>query len=397
MSYFPNVADSFSRGMQAGAALGAAIREGRESEERMKRQKEMDARADALLQIQNPGLEISSRVEATKDRPAAITAGVVAPGTEGDVVENLGPGYNINVSKRDRVDDAIAARENKQRMALFEAEHRMRKKFEGNKYDPTSGMQIITNEDGSVSYAPVLPQGSQGDPMKGTFDRETERRKGESDAQFEQRKLLDQAERDFKAIENAKDRDTTRSLADIKAAKTPIKMSQSDEKMVETLSTQNAKKISIANQIEQAFNTLSDPKTDEKTKVTIGKQVLKTLNSTEGADAVGVEESKRLGALLEYNFFNPKAAISGEGALVGRDLEGFKNQVGESMKNVRGAVSANEKIIREIESKYGVSTSGGGEGRGEKLSREMAADILKQAKGNKEDARSLAKKLGYSF
>jgi hypothetical protein len=344
--------NSLNEGLRTGLLLGQAIRQGKLDEEEQRRRERMEARQDALLQMQNPGLIISEKTPATGDRPEALKTSIVAPGTESDNVKPLGGGLLMNLSERDRADAAIAEREKRQFLARLEAQHEVEKKYRKGTYDASTGMEIVETDQG-LQYRPITPVGSQGEPLKGAFDRESERRANESKEEFEKRKLLAQADRDFQAIENQKNREATRSLADIKREKTPVKMSVSDEHLISTLSQANAKKISIANQIEQGFNTLSNPKTDETTKIAIGRQLLKTLNSTEGADAVGAEESKRLGSLLEFNLFSPYDALSGQGAMFGRDLKGFTEQVGESMRNVRGAVKANEKIISDIESKYG--------------------------------------------
>jgi hypothetical protein len=112
--------------------------------------------------------------------------------------------------------------------------------------------------------------------------------------------------------------------------------------LVEDLSKKNASKVSIINQIEQTMSTWDDLPRDQQ--VAKGRQLLKTLNSTEGADAIGVEEANRLGSKLEFalgNLFNSNPVQ------VGRDLPGFKEQAQELANSMRKAVDANQKIVDE--------------------------------------------------
>lgn len=116
-----------------------------------------------------------------------------------------------------------------------------------------------------------------------------------------------------------------------------------DKKRVVTdLSAKNASKVAIKNQIDAVMNNWDNLPEDQK--VAQGRQLLKTLNSTEGADAIGVEEAKRLGAKLEFatgNIFNSNPLQ------FGRDLGGFKEQASLTSKAIGDAVGANQSIIDE--------------------------------------------------
>lgn len=114
------------------------------------------------------------------------------------------------------------------------------------------------------------------------------------------------------------------------------------KKTVETLSTKNAGKIAIKNQIDSVMSTWDNLPDDQK--VAAGRQLLKTLNSTEGADAIGSEEAKRLGSKLEYamgNLFNSNPVQ------FGRDLEGFKTQALNTSQSIGQAVKSNQSMIDE--------------------------------------------------
>lgn len=117
------------------------------------------------------------------------------------------------------------------------------------------------------------------------------------------------------------------------------------KKVIETLATKNASKISIKNQIDAVMSNWDNLQEDQK--IAAGRQLLKTLNSTEGADAIGAEEANRLGSKLEYalgNFTNSNPTQ------FGRDLEGFKQQALNTSKGIGDAIEANK---RQIDSAYG--------------------------------------------
>lgn len=96
-----------------------------------------------------------------------------------------------------------------------------------------------------------------------------------------------------------------------------------NQKQIDTIASKTGGKVAIKNQIDSALSILDDAKVSETQKIVIGQQLLKTLNSTEGSDAVGAEEVKRLGSLLDNKFLNLKQP----GSVFGRDLPEFVNQV----------------------------------------------------------------------
>lgn len=112
------------------------------------------------------------------------------------------------------------------------------------------------------------------------------------------------------------------------------------KKTVETLSVKNANKISIKNQIDAViakWPTLTDSQ-----RLQQGNELIKTLNSKENSDAVGVEEVNRLAAKLQFakgNLFNDKPMQ------FGRDLEGFFDDVQVTASTIGTAVESNQKVI----------------------------------------------------
>ncbi len=112
------------------------------------------------------------------------------------------------------------------------------------------------------------------------------------------------------------------------------------KKEVETLAGKNASKIAIKNQIDAVMGSWDNLADDQK--VAAGRQLLKTLNSSEGADAIGVEEANRLGSKLEFamgNFTNSNPTQ------FGRDIEGFKVQAMNTSKAIERAIKSNQQVI----------------------------------------------------
>lgn len=112
------------------------------------------------------------------------------------------------------------------------------------------------------------------------------------------------------------------------------------KKMVESLATKNADKIGIKNQIEAVLNNWDNLPDDQK--VFAGQQLIKTLNSAEGKDAVGVDERRVLAGKLEFakgNFTNSNPTQ------FGRDLIGFKTQAENVAKSMGTAIKSNQGVI----------------------------------------------------
>lgn len=86
-----------------------------------------------------------------------------------------------------------------------------------------------------------------------------------------------------------------------------------------SLSTNVTNKILTAKQID-AYLDQMEKAPDDSQRLQLGKQMIKILNSTEGKDAVGAEESKRLGSKLEFAF---GGLTTGNYGQFGRDLDGF--------------------------------------------------------------------------
>jgi len=156
--------------------------------------------------------------------------------------------------------------------------------------------------------------------------------------------VLKERELDMKKAKNAQDlilekQKLTQSA--VSGEKLPLDSNQ----MVRGLASKNASKIAIKNQIDS--NLKEWPNLSYDQKVAVGRQLLKTLNSTEGADAIGAEEANRLGAKLEFSLGNLSPWNSNP-IQFGRDLEGFYEQASNTSKAIGDAVKSNQGTIDQL-------------------------------------------------
>lgn len=116
------------------------------------------------------------------------------------------------------------------------------------------------------------------------------------------------------------------------------------QEQIDVLSKKQGSVLAINNEIKSAYEQLNDPNLSEDDKVKIGQGLLKTLNSTQGSDAVGAEESKRLGSYLEYKLGN----FTGPGSFVGRDMADFNKQVGLISQKLDSTMQKNDGTIKAL-------------------------------------------------
>lgn len=140
-----------------------------------------------------------------------------------------------------------------------------------------------------------------------------------------------------------------------------------EKKMVETLATKTANIIPIKNEIDSVTSSW-DKMTDEQ-RLAIGNGLIKTLNSTQGADAVGVEEAKRLAGKLEYAYGN---LTSSNPTQFGRDLPGFLSQIKDTADKVGGTIKRNQKEIDRLMKRPGAEKNT----YNEKLEKAYAAGLI---------------------
>lgn len=120
-----------------------------------------------------------------------------------------------------------------------------------------------------------------------------------------------------------------------------------DKEEIVALKKENVNREQIRNSINSQLVQMQAPgmKDDEITK--IGQSLLKTLNSEIGKDAIGAEESKRLGSFLDKKFFN----ITEPGSVFGRDLDLFIEQAARKSDSITEGINANNSRVAQIRGK----------------------------------------------
>jgi hypothetical protein len=166
-----------------------------------------------------------------------------------------------------------------------------------------------------------------------TLQREEDRKSRESIAE-ESRKS-----REAIAEESRKMREAYLASQKIKDANMPTEI----KTQVTKLATSNADKISIANQIAASLEEFQKAPTEDD-RIRIGNGMIKVLNSTQGQDAVGAEESKRLADALNFQKFN----LTGPGPMFGRDLPGFESQTLSTLNAIKKSIQSNQEIIEKL-------------------------------------------------
>jgi hypothetical protein len=208
------------------------------------------------------------------------------------------------------------------------------------KYDPDMIEGALKQ---GLTYKERLEQTDKEETRKDSRAKQTAQEKKDADAAALALRNADEAKRHNIATEGIQ-----RIAAGNKPPDTNLPLDVKEQ--IKGLSSKNASKIAIKNQIDNSLAQLKLAK-DDDTKVRIGRGMLKILNSTEGADAIGAEESKRLGDALEYNIFDVSAGLGMKpGKLHGRDLAGFLTQAQAVSDAIGGSVKANQA---EVDRLYG--------------------------------------------
>lgn len=130
-----------------------------------------------------------------------------------------------------------------------------------------------------------------------------------------------------------------------------IKLNAVDDRLVKKAADDIANKQGISDAIGYEISVLDDPSIDEYVKRASAQNILKILNSAEGKDAVGVEESKRLGQFLEFQL-NPIKGFA-TGRAFGTDLPRFVEQIQIKKDELDARVSEGMNRVNSIYRKYG--------------------------------------------
>ena len=129
-----------------------------------------------------------------------------------------------------------------------------------------------------------------------------------------------------------------------------VKLNAVDDRLVKKFADDIANKQSISDAIGYEIGILEDPNVSEYVALNSARSIAKVLNSAEGKDAVGLEESKRL--LSELDLFGVKRAIEG-GNLFGADVDSFVEKIKIKKGELDGRVENNMGRVNEIYRKYG--------------------------------------------
>jgi hypothetical protein len=147
------------------------------------------------------------------------------------------------------------------------------------------------------------------------------------------------------------------------------KLPPEEKAVVEKLASDRGNKIAIATLIEENLRDWDTLSTDQQ--LARGRSMIKAMNSALGSDAVGAEESRRLGEKLEYAFGN---FSNDNPARLGRDLPGFKEQALGSIKVLRRSADENAKQVEAATGrKSKIPLSGGGDRPAEVTPEDWAA------------------------
>lgn len=152
-----------------------------------------------------------------------------------------------------------------------------------------------------------------------------------------------------------------------------------DEKvLVDKLSTDRANRISIAGLIQE--NLADWEKLSDDQKLSRGRSMIKAMNSVLGSDAVGAEESRRLGEKLEFAWGN---FTTDNPSRFGRDLDGFKKQALGTINVLKRSGDKNAEEVQKITgrpSRIGKQAGPQGKAKGQHLPGELVK--VKQKDGS---------------
>lgn len=130
-----------------------------------------------------------------------------------------------------------------------------------------------------------------------------------------------------------------------------VKLNAVDDRLVKKAADDIAIKQTISDAIGYEIEILDDPSVDEYVKRASAQNILKALNSPEGKDAVGVEEARRLGQFLEFQY-NPLRTFE-TGRSFGTDLPRFTEQITIKKEEIDDRVKQGMNRVNEIYRKYG--------------------------------------------
>ena len=137
---------------------------------------------------------------------------------------------------------------------------------------------------------------------------------------------------------------------------TQVKLNAFDNTTVNKIAMDIANKDTIAEAIGYEIGILEDDTVQDYVKLNSANSIAKVLNSAEGKDAVGVEESKRLLGALDL--FSVTRKFQG-GTLIGPDMDSFVEQLKIKKGELDTRVLAGKKRVNTIYEQYGIKSPAG--------------------------------------
>jgi hypothetical protein len=175
------------------------------------------------------------------------------------------------------------------------------------------------------------------------------RKQNREDAKYKQEKQDADLDRDYKRAQiKSLGADSQRKSAETFDITSGNRFKREiNQDQVKDLAKKNASIFTVKSGIDSSLKQLQDPNLSEAEKIKVGQETMKLLNSAEGADAVGAEEAQRLGSYLEYALGN----VTGPGGFrIGRDLEGFTEQIKNNSSRLAERMRRNEEGISGLSS-----------------------------------------------
>lgn len=190
--------------------------------------------------------------------------------------------------------------------------------------------------------------------------------------QYDSLKMMNQM--DWGDVIASQDRDKLYALRDKLAKEKGANgedMPIDTKKTVIELAGKNASKMTIANQIDNDLKVLMAEK-DPKQKFYFANNMLKTLNSLEGPDALTGDDSARLAGMLKFAYgnFGNDSPIQ-----FGRDLEGFEKFVQQKSFGLRNSIKSNKAQIDELMGRQAAPSAAGAPGRSQRRRVESIDDL----------------------
>lgn len=127
-----------------------------------------------------------------------------------------------------------------------------------------------------------------------------------------------------------------------------------NQKQIQSLAEKQANVSFIKNNLASSFVVLKDNKASPEQKLQTARQMIKTLNSTQGQDAVGSEEAKRLAGFLEMGLMNFIRGTKQPGEAFGTDVGAFTTQIENKIKELDSVEKMNRAQIDKL---YGRNSS----------------------------------------